>query len=59
LDNNDHLCGFSPEINKLKTISEYQVDERQLSMAEKVPACTRRFIKRYDIKLPKGPISSL
>ncbi|KAL9332635.1 hypothetical protein ACSQ67_002245 [Phaseolus vulgaris] len=54
LDNNDHLCGFSPEINKLKMISEYQVDERRLSMAGKVPACTRRFIKRHIDKNKKG-----
>ncbi|KAL5171010.1 Inactive receptor-like serine/threonine-protein kinase [Glycine soja] len=43
LDNNDHLCGFSPEINELKMVSEYQVDENQLSSAEKVPI---RSIKR-------------
>ncbi|QCD98619.1 probable inactive receptor-like protein kinase At3g56050 [Vigna unguiculata] len=54
LDNNEHLCGFSPEINKLKLISEYQVDERLLSMAEKVPACTRRFVKRHTGKNKKG-----
>ncbi|KAL5164050.1 Protein MALE DISCOVERER 2 [Glycine soja] len=35
LDNNDHLCGFSPEINELKMLSEYQVDENQLIRAEK------------------------
>ncbi|KAG4920206.1 hypothetical protein JHK82_049168 [Glycine max] len=45
LDNNDHLCGFSPEINELKMLSEYQVDENQLIRAEKVPAC-RRSIKQ-------------
>ncbi|KAH1226659.1 Protein MALE DISCOVERER 2 [Glycine max] len=44
LDNNDHLCGFSPEINELKMVSEYQVDENQLSSAEKVPI---RSIKRH------------
>ncbi|RDX89721.1 Protein MALE DISCOVERER 2 [Mucuna pruriens] len=47
LDNNEHLCGFSPEINELKMLSEYQVDENQLSSAERVQACTRRSIKRH------------
>ncbi|TKY47571.1 LRR receptor serine/threonine-protein kinase MRH1 [Spatholobus suberectus] len=54
LDNNDHLCGFSPEIIELKMLSEYQVDENQLISAEKVPACTRRSIKRHVGQNKKG-----
>ncbi|RDX59573.1 hypothetical protein CR513_61852, partial [Mucuna pruriens] len=59
LDNNDTLCGFSPEINELKMLSKYQVDENQLSSAEKMLACTRRSVTQYVIKHPKGLISSV
>ncbi|KAK7300496.1 hypothetical protein RJT34_11341 [Clitoria ternatea] len=44
LDNNDYLVGFSPEINELKMLSEYQVDENQLTNAAKMPACAERLI---------------
>ncbi|CAJ1859186.1 unnamed protein product [Sphenostylis stenocarpa] len=55
LDSNDNLCGISPEIHELKMLSEYQVDQRQLNMGEKVPACTRRFIRRHIGKSKKVP----
>ncbi|KAE9604750.1 hypothetical protein Lal_00011051 [Lupinus albus] len=47
LDNNDHLGGFSPEINKLKVHSECQVDKNNLISIDKMPACTGQSRKRH------------
>ncbi|KAJ1417707.1 Serine-threonine/tyrosine-protein kinase, catalytic domain [Sesbania bispinosa] len=54
LDNNDLLCGFSPEINELKMLSESQVDENQLIGAEKMPHCMGRSITRHVGQNKKG-----
>ena len=54
LDNNDLLGGFSPEINELNMLSESQVDEKQLTNADKMQACTGRYITRYVIRHLKG-----
>ncbi|KAK7305906.1 hypothetical protein VNO77_43818 [Canavalia gladiata] len=54
LDNNDHLCGLSPEINELKIISESQVDENQLISAGKMSASTGRSIKWHVGQNEKG-----
>lgn len=59
LDNNDLLCGFSPEINELKMLSESQVDENQLISAEKRSGCAGRSTTRYVIKHLKCVIPSL
>ncbi|OIV98414.1 hypothetical protein TanjilG_16741 [Lupinus angustifolius] len=48
LDNNDHLGGFSPEINKSKVLSECQVGKNSLISTDKMPACTGRSGKRHD-----------
>ncbi|KAK7328589.1 hypothetical protein VNO77_22701 [Canavalia gladiata] len=42
LDNNEFLVSLSPEINELKTLSEFQVNENQLANAAKFPACAER-----------------
>ncbi|MED6221223.1 hypothetical protein PIB30_052465 [Stylosanthes scabra] len=47
LDNNELLGGFSPEINELTMLSESQVDEKQLTNAEKRLACTERYTTRH------------
>ncbi|KAL2333001.1 hypothetical protein Fmac_014214 [Flemingia macrophylla] len=39
LDNNDHLAILTPEVNKLKTISELHVHEEQLTGATTREAC--------------------
>ncbi|OIW15078.1 hypothetical protein TanjilG_08565 [Lupinus angustifolius] len=45
LDNNYLLGSFSPQINKLKMLSERQVNENHLTSTDKTPAGTRRSIK--------------
>ncbi|KAJ1418378.1 Serine-threonine/tyrosine-protein kinase, catalytic domain [Sesbania bispinosa] len=54
LDNNDLLCGFSPEINELKMLSESQVDENQLISAEKMPRRMGRSTTRHVGQNKKG-----
>ena len=44
LDNNEFLGSISPEIYELKMLSEYQVDENQLSSAASGPTCKSRSI---------------
>ncbi|KAI4306863.1 hypothetical protein L6164_030106 [Bauhinia variegata] len=42
LDNNELLGGLSPEITELKMLSEFQVDENQLTNTAKMASCTGR-----------------
>ena len=54
LDNNELLVGFSPEINELKMLSEYQVDEKQLTNTAETPACKGKSFTWYVIDQLKG-----
>lgn len=47
LDNNDLFCNMSPEILEFKTISEVQVDEKQLSKGAQSLSCKEGSFSRY------------
>lgn len=56
LDNNELLIGFSPKINELKMLSEYQVDKNQLINADKMSSCSERSIT-WHVHENEGPRS--
>ncbi|KAJ9543581.1 hypothetical protein OSB04_023288 [Centaurea solstitialis] len=50
LDNNDFLDNLSPEVNDLKTISEFQVDEEELTSSHNDAGCNSKSSSWKDIQ---------
>ncbi|OMP02465.1 hypothetical protein COLO4_11069 [Corchorus olitorius] len=46
LDNNEFLGSLAPELHEVKMLSEFQVDENQLTSAASIPSCKTRGFPR-------------
>ncbi|XP_023543034.1 probable inactive receptor-like protein kinase At3g56050 [Cucurbita pepo subsp. pepo] len=54
LDNNKHLVSLSPEIHQLQLLSEFQVDENQLSNTAEGPLCNKKSISCDDVQIKES-----